>query len=252
LQAKGIKPEKALRDAETVGRIIDALPDKPLTTEKIVAIVQQGLNGGGDNSGHQWPPIINLSEANGRYFKSGSAELSSEFQKDLLGPIPKRILQLAKKYDVDIIEVVGHTDEQPLGGQPSNLDRDLVPVLKGSANIATALPSDNAGLGLARAVSVVSVLLQNASLAKYKLLPLSGAQLINTDETLATSGVPANIPERRRIEIRLRKSTPHDLAITALPTTRITDAKPQRPKPASPPPPARQTPASPWTLFPVR
>ena len=144
------------------------------------------------------------------------------------------------------------SDEQPLGGQASNLDRDLVPVLKGSANIATVPPSDNAGLGVARAVSVVSVLLQNSSLAKYKLLPLSGAQLINTGETLATSGVPANIRERRRIEIRLRKSTPHDVAITALPTTRITDAKPQRPKPAPSPPPVRQAPASPWSIFPVR
>jgi hypothetical protein len=39
---------------------------------------------------------------------------------------------------------------------------------------------------------------------------LSGAQLVNTDETLAIDGsFPGDIQERRRIEIRLRKSSPH-------------------------------------------
>src|SRR5439155_11662744 len=119
------------------------------------------------------------------------------------------------EYDVDVIEVVGHTDEQPIGIRTSNLDRGLLPILNGTSEIGTVVPADNAGLGLARAVSVVSVLLQNPALARYKILPLSGAQLINNDETLATSGVSADIPQRRRIEIRLRKSTPHDLSMSA-------------------------------------
>ena len=70
------------------------------------------------------------------------------------------------------------------------------------------MPADNAGLGLARAVAVVSVLRQSPLLAGYKLIPLSGAQLVNTDETLAISGSPDDIQQRRRIEIRLRKSAP--------------------------------------------
>ena len=79
------------------------------------------------------------------------------------------------------------------------------------------MPADNAGLGLARAVSVVSALRQS-SLSKFKLIPLSGAQLVNTDETLAIEGIPANIKERRRIEIRLRKSDGHETtASIALP-----------------------------------
>ena len=53
---------------------------------------QEGLAADtGSNSGHQWPPIINLSEAGGYYFKSGSAELSFEFRDGLSGSIPKRI-----------------------------------------------------------------------------------------------------------------------------------------------------------------
>jgi hypothetical protein len=39
------------------------------------------------------------------------------------------------------------------------------------------------------------------------LIPLSGAQLVNIDETLAISGSPGDIQQRRRIEIRLRKSS---------------------------------------------
>ena len=57
------------------------------------------------------------------------------------------------------------------------------------------------------AVAVVSVLRQSPLLAGYKLIPLSGAQLVNTDETLAISGSPGDIQQRRRIEIRLRKSS---------------------------------------------
>ena len=73
-----------------------------------------------------------------------------------------------------------------------------------------------AGLGLARAVAVVSVLRQSPLLAGYKLIPLSGAQLVNTDETLAISGSPGDIQQRRRIEIRLRKSAGGE-AITSIP-----------------------------------
>jgi hypothetical protein len=79
--------------------------------------------------------------------------------------------------------------------------------LKNNAGVISLVPADNAGLGLARAVAVVSVLRQSPLLAGYKLIPLSGAQLVNTDETLAISGSPGDIQQRRRIEIRLRKSS---------------------------------------------
>jgi hypothetical protein len=99
---------------------------------------------------------------------------------------------------VDVIEVVGHTDEQPLNPKQSNLDHDLLPVLRSVGEIASLIPADNAGLGLARAVSVVSVLLKSKILAGYKLIPLSGAQLVNTDGTLAISGTPGDIRESPR------------------------------------------------------
>jgi flagellar motor protein MotB len=195
-----------------------------LSKYSIKALIQKGLDA---IAGHQWPPIIDLSEANGHYFKTGSAELAPDFRRELMTSVPERIAHLIQQYDVDVIEVVGHTDEQPIGFRPSNLDQGLSSVLRSGAPIGTLVPADNAGLGLARAVSVVTVLRQSNLLARYKLIPLSGAQLVNTDETLALAGMPGDVPERRRIEIRLRKSSPHDAPIQQ----DITASIPPLPKP---------------------
>jgi flagellar motor protein MotB len=209
LQSRGIDVETAMRDADIVGSIQRVMPlarDVTASPQSIADAVERGLNNE-STAGHQWPPIINLSEAAGYNFKIGSAELSPEFRANLITVTSQQIVTLIKQFDVDVIEVVGHTDEQPLSTRTSNLDRDLVSVLKNQTGVAGLVPADNAGLGLARAVSVVSVLQQVPALSGYKLLPLSGAQLVNNDETLDVTGVPADIPARRRIEIRLRKSS---------------------------------------------
>jgi flagellar motor protein MotB len=251
LKSRGISTDKALRDADIVGSIEKIMPaaGQTSTPAKLIAdAVGRGLVAD-TTSGHQWPPIISLSEANGYFFKSGSAELSPEFRSELAKLTPERIAALIKQFDVDVIEVVGHTDEQPIGVRPSNLDRDLVSVLRSHTNVASLVPADNAGLGLARAVSVVSVLLQSPLLSGYKLIPLSGAQLVNTDETLAVTGAPGDIRERRRIEIRLRKSTPHDTSVSASSTPVLLP----RPRPRPKPPPAITRPnVQPLNLAPGR
>ncbi len=161
---------------------------------------------GSKTEGHKWPPIINLSEAGGYSFAVGSASLTPQFLDKIRGPVIERLIDIASRYDVDLIEVVGHTDEQPINPRPSNLDRDLPKVIQGEATIERLIPGDNAGLGLARAVSVMSVLQADSRLSKLSILPLSGAQLINVDETLARRQGGIDAKERRRIEIRLRKS----------------------------------------------
>jgi flagellar motor protein MotB len=212
LRANNVDVDKAIHDAEIVGAINRAMTkpgDPPVSAQAVLDALTRSM--GQDSAGHQWPPIIRMSEADGYFFKSGSAELSPGFQEALLTRTPGEILNYIRKYDVDIIEVVGHTDERPIGiRQPSNLDRELLPVLKSEAGVVSLVPADNAGLGLARAVAVVSVLRQSPLLAGYKLIPLSGAQLVNTDETLAISPSPGDIQQRRRIEIRLRKSSGND------------------------------------------
>ena len=209
MRANNIDVDKAIHDAEIVGAINRAMTkpgDPPVSAQSVLDTLARGMAPG--PGGHQWPPIIRMSEADGYFFKSGSAELSPSFQETLLTRTPVEILNYIRKYDVDIIEVVGHTDERPIWlRQFSNLDRDLLPVLKSEAGVVSLVPADNAGLGLARAVAVVSVLRQSPLLAGYKLIPLSGAQLVNTDETLAILPSPGDIQQRRRIEIRLRKSS---------------------------------------------
>jgi flagellar motor protein MotB len=236
LRSSGINVDNALRDADVVSAINRAMTkpgQPPASTLAILDAIEKGMSGPGPN-GHQWPPIITLSEANGNFFKSGSAELSTTFYNKLVTLIPADILKNIQKFDVDVIEVVGHTDEQPLGAHQSNLDNNLILVLKNTTGVSTLVPADNAGLGLARAVSVVSVLRKSPLLAGYKLIPLSGAQLVNTDETLAVLGIPANVPERRRIEIRLRKSVPPDATASIAPPPPVT--MPKKPRPVAKPP----------------
>ena len=213
LHANGIDAGKAIHDSEFVAAINRAMTkpgEPPAPMQAVLDTIARGLASAG-SSGHQWPPIIRMSEADGYFFRSGSAELSPTFHDTLVNETPSEILNYIRKYDVDVIEVVGHTDERPIGiRQYSNLDRDLLSVLKNTAGVVSLIPADNAGLGLARAVAVVSVLRQSPLLAGYKLIPLSGAQLVNVDETLAIIGSPGDIQQRRRIEIRLRKSVPID------------------------------------------
>ena len=153
---------------------------------------------------HDWPPIIKLREAEGYYFAKGSAELTDQFQQNLEKKVPE-LVKIGKDFDVDVIEVIGHTDEQAILQRFSNLDKQLLEVTKGTGAINTLLPADNAGLGLARAVSVVRVLTADSRLKGFRLLPLSGGQLIDVDDTVA-QGAGGDVKERRRIEIRLRRS----------------------------------------------
>jgi flagellar motor protein MotB len=87
------------------------------------ALEKEGAARKGPAQGHKWPPIINLSEAGGYYFDVGSAELSEEFKAALVDKVAPKILQIAVEYpDVDVIEVIGHTDEQVIRRRFSNLD----------------------------------------------------------------------------------------------------------------------------------
>jgi hypothetical protein len=82
---------------------------------------------------------------------------------------------------VDVIEVVGHTDEQPIGMRPSNLDRDFTEILRGDRSVGTLRPGDTAGLGLARAVSVVRELLRDPRLDGLRILPPSIATTLRPE-----------------------------------------------------------------------
>ena len=178
--------------------------------------------------GHDWPPIITLSEADKYFFQSGSANLTPEFTSKLIGTVTTRLLSIIATYDVNVIEVIGHTDEQPLVVRPSNLDTALLPYLQRTPQSPAVLPADNAGLGLARAASVVRVLTEDSRLSKLRILPLSAAQVITTGDTLSTGNAPGSVEQRRRIEIRVRRSD-KDLTAELGPIQSAPEPKPNVP-----------------------
>lgn len=72
--------------------------------------------------------------------------------------------------------------------------------------------TDNAGLAMARAVSVVHVMRADPRLARAAILPMSDAQMIVPVDRIADG----SDQQRRRIEIRLRRSTTEAVS-TAVP-----------------------------------
>jgi flagellar motor protein MotB len=217
LMSEGIDPDKIARSAALAAAIDAALADKKLgdlTPQEIAALIEKGLaykpvvaDDSDHRRGHNWPPIINLSEAGGYYFATGSAELTPNFATELRTVVVDRLLEIADAYDVDVIEVIGHTDEQPVNGRASNLDRALSTVTSGGSGAGILQWADNAGLGLARALSVVERLSADPRLRNFRILPLSAAQLIGTDGRITRWDNHGDVRERRRIEIRMRKST---------------------------------------------
>lgn len=155
--------------------------------------------------GHTWPPIIRLREAEGFTFTVGDARLSKDFEAALANAVIPKILKYVEEYGVDIIEVVGHTDEQPVQGRLSTLDLMLLRFLRGET-AGALVAADNAGLGIARAASVTRFLMNDPRLQQYHILPLSSAQVLDTTGKLADGKNPGDVRERRRIEIRLRRS----------------------------------------------
>jgi flagellar motor protein MotB len=152
------------------------------------------------------PPIITLREEGGFYFETGSAVPSPEFAERLHDETAAELARLIATYDVDVIEVIGHTDERRVvASRFSNLDDTLAGAVRGGP-VEAMVPADNAGLGIARAVAVAQILKSDARLAGHEILPLSAAQLVGTDGRMATGSEIGDVRERRRIEIRLRRA----------------------------------------------
>ena len=202
--------------------------------DEIVAILREGMRAkaSGGKGEHDWPPIILLNELKDYYFDSGSAVLSDKFLAGLSGPVMKELLGIIAKYPrASVIEVIGHTDEQRIIGSSSNLDETLVPVIRRKEPIIRLKPADNAGLGLARAVAVSQVLLQDERLEGFAILPYSGGQLVNVGDVLVLSGGGGDERERRRIEIRVREPNKVSVPSAAADPTTVAPS-PQRPSPA--------------------
>lgn len=167
--------------------------------EKAIAKASAGKKG-------EWPPFFSLSEAGGYYFESGKATLRPDFEKKLRTTIIPLLKRNIDDYGVDVVEVIGHTDEVPMVGV-SNLDKYLIAASANRFHIEGLTSTDNAGLAIARAVAVVRILRADPRLSGTTILPLSGAQLIVPVDKVADGTSNQSDQLRRRIEIRLRRST---------------------------------------------
>jgi flagellar motor protein MotB len=213
LRDNGIDPDQATRGAALASAVDKLLVDSPSmrNPEALAALIEKGLSASKrqdehERNGHTWPPIINLSEADGYFFATRSAELTADFADKLRTAVVDRLLEIGRSFDVDVIEVIGHTDERPVTSGLSNLDRQLSAVMSGASDVGLLQPADNAGLGLARAVAVLKVLSAEPRLNDFRIIPLSGAQLVGTDGRLTRWDERGDVRELRRIEIRMRKS----------------------------------------------
>jgi SOS response regulatory protein OraA/RecX len=213
----------AMRLLQSNGISLWVLAEKPKTAAAIQQFLQKGYTpaqiagalellakNGNNHPGPsppagQWPPMIPLSEADGYYFETNSAELRSDFVARLHQTIVPKILEIMKVYGVNVIEVTGNTDERPLTRASTNMDKVVLDVLRGDLEVGEMLPADNAGLGLARAIAVAKELMSDDRLAGKIVVPLSAAQLIDLSGRLTDGTHGGDVQKRRRIEIRLRQ-----------------------------------------------
>lgn len=196
--------ENLAEDAELGGQVRKVAeqagaPDPYDFAKKAVTRAGAGKKG-------EWPPFFNLSEAGGYFFESGKATLRPDFEHKLATTIIPLLKGYIDDYGVDVVEVIGHTDEVPMVGT-SNLDQSLIAASASKLPIGSLRSTDNAGLAIARAVAVVRILRADRRLRGTTILPLSGAQMIMPVDKVADGSARGDDQRRRRIEIRLRRST---------------------------------------------
>lgn len=174
-------------------------PDPYAFADRAIARAGAGKKG-------EWPPFFSLSEAGGYFFESGKATLRPDFERKLRSTIIPLLKRYIDDYGVDVVEVIGHTDEVPMVGD-SNLDKFLIPASANRTSIESLHSTDNAGLAMARAVAIVRILRADPRLRGVTILPLSGAQMIVPVDRVADGTATKSDQSRRRIEMRLRRST---------------------------------------------
>ena len=153
------------------------------------------------------PPIITLPEAAGFTFPTGSAQITASFGERLRVKIVPELRMMSDKYNTRTIEVIGHTDEVPLGAaarRASNLDVSLLPTLLGQ-DAPPPIAADNPGLGMARAVAIARALKSAGIDEGFTIVPLSAGPFLRPDDSVTDGQVMIAENERRRIEIRLRR-----------------------------------------------
>lgn len=150
------------------------------------------------------PPLIRLTEKESFRFNTGSYTLNAQFRAALDKRLPE-IEEQIKKYRIDSVEVIGHTDGQPSPGS-SNLDL-LLPKAGSTINLKGYQSGSNTDLGLLRALAVSNYLkakLSASGIQGVTVRPYSAGSLIAIDGAYAPADTKDRA-DRRRIELRFTR-----------------------------------------------
>jgi len=206
------KVESLQEEAEKVEELQAKLEAAEETTEAVSALRAQLAEARATLAQTpESPPIIILSEQNQSYrFAVGSAAIAPAFQQALDNRIIPVLERQSRTCDCDAIEVIGHTDSLPVSGGRSNLDEELIAAFN-QAETPNLVPGSNLDLGMMRALSIIRYLKQAQQEGRLKqikyFLPYSAGQMLTPNHTLDTSPETRENERRRRIEMRLLKST---------------------------------------------
>lgn len=150
------------------------------------------------------PPLLRLTERESFRFGTGSYALNPQFKAALDGRLPW-IEEQIKKYRIDSVEVIGHTDGQPSPGS-SNLDL-LLPKAGSTGSLKGYQSGSNTDLGLLRALAVSKYLqakLAASGVKNVTVRPYSAGSLIAVDGAYAPADTKDRA-DRRRIELRFTR-----------------------------------------------
>lgn len=154
------------------------------------------------------PPILVIEDEGAYRFASGSAEIPQQMDTYIRTKIVPEIERNTKEYQINVVELIGHTDGQANGSVTSNLDLNLEKVASSQVPMSKLNSGSNADLGLMRALAVVRLLREiqtkKGQMKGLKFRSYSAAQLIlpNGDFASANRNPDAT---RRRIEIRFTR-----------------------------------------------
>ena len=146
-----VTEKKGLLDrlANARKEVADLIAENKKLTAKVADLIAE------NKKLNRKPPIIELAEGNKKFrFSPGSASLSEDFRDELrFRTFPKLRKTLREFPRVDTIEIIGHTDGDPMQGV-SNLDARVPGVILNNDPVARLKAGSNADLGLMRALAI--------------------------------------------------------------------------------------------------
>ncbi len=161
------------------------------------------------------PLIMDLSEMKKFVFDSGKADLSPEFRRKIDMAVMPIVESIVAENGIEVIEVIGHTDGEPIEAGVSNLDSKMLGLrfpYMGTTSLVNMRPGSNSDLGLMRALSVADYICNKTKVSTKKELSslefrvYSAAFLIDPQTQFIKAPDKSTREDlRRRVELRFTR-----------------------------------------------